>query len=199
MAEKMYGLTTDPTQDGYIHGPTEDLKALMEEVTEPSATAEIHLLNPDGENEPVYRWLFGTWVDLADELPPVLFENEKGRSTILENLRITDKTQAMLVTGRVTQLSVESKAKAGEYQNEIRSYLQIAPDDLHIHVLVHNPAQLVDMDDLGILSDVLKRIGRTMDMAVVGLAHERADRAIVEKDSNVHIKGVVNTQKIVAL
>ncbi len=113
---------------------------------------------------------------MSEEVPEtgipqeLMFENESGRKLVLESLGITERDKALLVTGLVTQITVESKA--GDYQS-VRAYLSIFPDNLQVSILIVNPAQMVSEDNLSILGQVVKRIGRALDMAVVELADTR--------------------------
>jgi hypothetical protein len=89
----------------------------------------------------------------------------------------------MLISCKVTRMTAESKAKAGEYQNDVRGYVEVEPENLWVHVPVMNPAQLVDEGgDASVALYVWRQVARALDMSVVQLAMERADRAMVKVD-----------------
>jgi len=186
MAEEVYGLTLVPALcDGsnYDGGPTPDPQSLMDRVTDPDLAAEIHLLRPFAENEVAYRWLFGTWVDVAKNvpIPNPFFENDPGRKIILDKWNLTDQgNEILMVTCRVAGFTIE--AKAGDYQST-RGYVQLEPEDLKIHVPVYNPGQKIDQaGDVEIFGSVFRYIATELDMAVVDIANRRLDRAIAVQD-----------------
>ena len=104
---------------------------------------------------------------------------------ILDELKITGKeNETLMVKLKVTRFTTESKAKAGEYQNDIRGYAEVEPENLYVHVPVFNPGALVTEEgDAAILAYVYRQVALSMDMAVVKIANERADRAIVKGDT----------------
>ena len=118
--------------------------------------------------------------DPQDDIAPEPFGPSPVRGLILEAAGIDEKDQVKMITLRVEGFTVE--AKAGEYQ-AVRGYLMAAPQGLNIHVAVHDPARLVDdVSDAEIFTSAFKHVANMLDMAVVEIAHQRADRAILAAD-----------------
>lgn len=188
MEEKITYAYTHNGTGSFSDGPTPDLDELLNRWVPGSPGAQIYKLLPDGNKIVSHEWTGTEWVELtpADDPPPWddPFMPGPGKLLVMGELGITGGGNEMLmVSGKVLQINVESKAKAGEYQNDTRAYVPIAPDNLHVHILVQDPAQYVDESgDLGLLAHVLGRIARTVDMEVVSVASMRLDRAIAEQD-----------------
>jgi len=114
---------------------------------------------------------------MEEEQTEGFFENEEGRKLILGQWNLIDGQETMMVSCEVAAFTIE--AKAGEYQ-AIRGYAQVEPENLWIHVLVHNPAQLIDESgDVQLFGSVFRYIARELDMAVMDTARNRLDREAI--------------------
>jgi len=147
----------------------------------------------------------------VDELPPLEKENidplpwEHGPGTklVLEAMGLTGDEQAMLVSCRVVEFTVEAKVNDGNYGSS-RGYVRLEPEDLRIHVPVYNPRQLVDdAGNVDVFGQVYRYISRELDLAVFDTASRRVDQAVAAKDAEAAVqsqrfdagKGVIIAQK----
>lgn len=106
-----------------------------------------------------------------------LFDGDgPGRALVLEALGLDElRNEVRLITLKVVRFTCESKA--GDYQ-AVRGYAEFEPQDLHIHVPIYDPGQLVkDSGDVDIFAAVFKYVARTLDMEVYAVASERQDVA----------------------
>ena len=215
--EKVYGLTLAPALGTYDSELTPDLSTLLAETPDKGIAAEIHLVGFDSnESTVMYRWLNERWcldemVTLDDdekalsELRAAITRSKKRptpdpfagpnriKQIILDDLGLGGSEDTLLATFRVRSLTFESKAKAGEYQNEARGYLQLEPENLRLHIPIYNAMQEInDGGNLDLLGKIVRRIGRELDMQVAGVARDRVDckteRADKEAQSGVRLK-----------
>jgi len=211
MEEKMYAMILGPAgndgqsdgtapevgADGYTHGPTPDLKSLVDRIG-PNDTAVIHQLIPDGNNLFICKHHNGEW-DYSNEERPgggesdivpweVLeaepFARNSRHQLVLDELQLTGAdNEVMMVSCKVVGFTAEAKVQPAQYE-QARGYVQLEPRDLWIHVPILNPGQKVtNSGDVEIFGAVFRYIARELDMAVFNVASERLDLRTSIKDA----------------
>ena len=117
-----------------------------------------------------------------EEVKENFFDEDAGpRQVILDDLKIGQvKNECLTVTCRVSSFTFE--AKAGEYQTN-RGYVQVEPEGLYIHTILHDPDQSVDDDgDVGIFAAVFRQVARAVDAEVFDVASRRQDLRTAQAD-----------------
>jgi hypothetical protein len=128
----------------------------------------------------------------ANELPPLDFEKGPGAALVLGEMGITEKDEFLLVSCKVEQLTVEAKVRPADYE-QARGYASLVPQNLWVHVPIHDPARKVnESGNVEILGAVFRYVARELDLAVFEVASERVDRKVVLADARAQKKGGVN-------
>lgn len=126
----------------------------------------------------------------VDELPPLEktninplpWEHGPGTKLILEAMGLTGDEKTMLVNCRVVEFTVEAKVNDGNF-GSARGYVRLEPEDLRIHVPIHDPGKLVDdAGNVDVFGQVYRYISRELDLAVFDAASRRVDQAVMERE-----------------
>ena len=197
MKQKMYGLTRDPSREGYDFGPDSDPQRLAGGHGGPDYDgAEIHLLNPNGSPTVVYVHHNGEWK--RNKVPdaifdPKPFEDTPARQLVLGAMEIEgEQNEVVQVRVEVKGFWIDSMIKPADYE-QVKIHGEFIPENYRtIYVNVTNPGQLVDnAGNVRLFGHVLRYIAREIDRSGFRVASERVDRRTVEQDKQDEKKGGV--------